>query len=240
VALIAFTLAAGLVVLFQSLTYARSARLECERGGAHACVLVREYGPIITRRSFPLDGIRSVEVRAHPGKGSTSYSVDLTLIDGTHEQLSRNGKRARAELDRTVIADFLEGRAVSPATTPLDEPSPLAALAMAAFAIGIGAFSLLFFGSARLEFDLDRGTIRYTRSRFPLRPLRRSLRAEDVVRARLTARPGSKGSTIFGVSLDLRGGEVLSLVPSGGSNESRPTTAVEQINTLLAKTREER
>jgi len=238
VALVGFIFAACLFMLFQSLTYARSARLECEREGAHACVLVREYGPFTTRRTFPLDGIRSVDVRAHSSKSSTTYSVDFTLSDGTREQLSRSGKRPRAELDRAVIADFLEGRAASPSTMPLDEPSPLAALAMAAFALGIGAVSLLLFGSARLDFDLDRGTIRYTRHRLPLRPLRRTLRAEDVVRARLTARPGSKGSTIFGVSLDLRGGEELPLVPGGGGNESRPTTAVEHINAVLARMRE--
>jgi hypothetical protein len=239
-ALVCLVLAMSLFMLFNAATVGRSAHLECDRGGLHACVLVREYGPIATRTVFPLDAIGHVDVKGHSSKGGTKYSVDLTMRDGEHFQLSRAGNRNFAELTRTVVADFVEGRAASPTRIPIDESSPFGGFAIALCALVIGTFSLLILGSARLAFDLDRDRIEYTRRRFPLRPVHRTLRGEDVQCARVTSRPGSKGRTLYSVSLDLVGGEELPLLRGASGDKTRHYDAANKINTLLAKLREQR
>ncbi|MGZ3423763.1 MAG: hypothetical protein ACXVEE_38225 [Polyangiales bacterium] len=240
VSLVCFILALSAFMVFQALTLARTSHLDCSREGLHACVLVREYGPVATRETYPLDAIQSVAIKGHSGKGGSTYSVDLAMRDGTRTQLSRAGSRHLAEVTLKEISDFLDGRAASPSKIPIDDPSPILALMMGLFSIAIGAFSFLILGSARLEFDFDGDKIHYTRRRFPLRPERRTLRGEDVQCARVTARPGSKGGTIYGIALDLEGGASLALLRGGSSNKARHYDAANEINTLLAKLREQR
>lgn len=234
IGLVAFILAMSFFTLFQALTFARTSHLECERGGAHACVIVREYGPLTTHQTFPLNQINNVVVKSHSGKNRTTYSVALQMTYGA-EQILRAGDKSYAELTRKVVADFVEGRAVSPSKIPLDASSPITAGFMSLFSIAIGLASFLVLGSARLEVDLDRSTVKYVRSRFPRRPVTRTLRAEEIHAARVTSRPGSKGGTIYGVSLDLADGEVLELVPGGGGNKKRPEVAAAEFNALLAR-----
>jgi hypothetical protein len=241
VLLLGVALSLSFFMLFNASVVGRSSHLDCDRGGLHACVLVREYGPLSTRTVFPLDSIAQVEIRGHSSKSGTKYSVDLALRNGEHFQLSRAGNRNYAELTRTVVADFVEGRAASPTNIPIDEASPFGGLVMALFSIAIGTFSLLLLGYARLEFDLDGDRILYERRRFPLRAVRRTLRAEDVQCARVTQRPGSKGGTLYSVSIALAGGEELPLLGrAGSSDKSRHYDVANRINTILAKIREER
>lgn len=112
--------------------------------------------------------------------------------------------------------------------------------AMAVVAVTIGLFSLMILGWARLAFDLDQDRVVYTRHRFPLRPITRTLRGEDVQCARVTSRTGNRGRTLYSVSLDLVGGEELALLPGASTDKTRHYDAANKINTLLAQLRQQR
>ncbi len=214
----------------------RSSQLDCTRGGAHECVVVRHYGPFATREAVPLASVRGVELRAHSGKGGTRYSVAFRLDDRTVD-LTEPMMHARAQLTHQVVADFVEGRAASPTTIPLDESSAIGAVPIA---IGLGAFAFAFnlLRSARLEFDFERGRIAYTRRRFPLKPVRRTFDARETLRAAVAVTTNSKGQAVYSLGLVLRDQDDFPLVANGLDHEKRSKLTAARINELLRELHE--
>lgn len=229
-------LAFSAFTLFQALTYARSVRFECVRGGENVCVVVRKYGPIATRQELPAHTIASAVVTSHSGKNGTRYGVALRTMDGDSIALMRPGSHGYAELVRSGVESVLNA---SPGATgvPVEESSPVAAFFMALMGIGLGSITLLFTRSARLEFDLDRARVHYSRQRWPLRTVRRTFDSSDLIRARVAARPGGKGGTIYETALVVRGEPDFVLVSGGGGSEKRNEAAAARINAALEKMR---
>lgn len=234
-ALIAIAVAFGtilIVLVTASLDVFRSVELVCERGGTHTCDVRRSYGPITTHEAVPIPSIRSVVVTSARDKGHTTYGLDLVAEDRAVTILKR------ASLP---VAESMRGRVLSmirpepPGTDALLLQEGSATYAGLILLPGaFVAFVLLsMFRTARLELHLDRGTIVFTRHRWPLSPLQRTLRLDEVDRARLDARPGSKGSTLYEVRLVLRDGEEIALVPHASGSESRVARTVTEINQHL-------
>lgn len=232
VIVISLMLALGVVgAMAAALSLLRTGRLECVRGGAHQCVIVRRYGPFTTHDAIPLDRIRGVETRRHQSKGTPAHSVGFRL-EADWIQLCQPTSFARAELTRTVIADFVEGHAVSPSTIPLDEPSPSGALFLLVGLV-LAALPFVFLRSARLEFDFGNGRIEYTRFRFPLPAVRQTLHAADVLRARVREGRGRKRTIVYTVVLDLHVKGELPLVDQHDGSRARHEAAATRINALL-------
>lgn len=215
-----------------SLDMLRSVELVCERGGTHTCDVRRDYGPITTHEAVPILAIRSVVVTTTRNKGRTTYGLDLVAEDRAVTILKRASLPAAESIRGRVLTMI---RPEPPGTESLlvQEGNPVQAglfLLPGAFM----AFVLLsMFRTARLDLHLDRGTIVFTRHRWPLSPVQRTFRLDEVDRARLDARPGSKGSTLYEVRLVLRDGEEIALVPHGSGSESRVTQTVTEINQHL-------
>jgi hypothetical protein len=225
--------------LFQAVTHARSTRFECVRGGANTCVVVRDYGLFTTRQALPIHYIHAVRMTSHSGKSGTKYGVSITMRDGASVALMRPASQGYAELVRSGAESLALDERPGASSMPVEDASPLMALFMTTVGVLFGAVTLLFTRTARLEFDLDRGVIRYRRQRWPLSPVRRTFEAGEVTRARVIARPGSKGGTLYETALVLRAGPDFELVPNGGGDERRNEAAAARINALLDKMRDE-
>lgn len=232
-----FTIAAAfgamlIMLTVVSLDMLRSVELVCERGGTHTCDVRRSYGPITTHEAVPILSIRSVVVTSARNKGHTTYGLDLVAED-----------RAVTILKRTnlAVAESMRGRVLvmirpePPGTDSLavQEGNPVQAALFLLPGAFIAFVLLSMFRTARLDLHLDRGTLVFTRTRWPLSPVQRTLRLDEVDRARLDARPGSKGSTLYEVRLVLRDGEEIALVPHASGSESRVAQTVTEINQHL-------
>ncbi len=229
----------SLVTFFQALTYVRSVELECVRGGPHTCTVLRHYGPLTTHQAIPIQNIHSVSITAHKTKNTTNYAAVLFTKSSETIQLMRATARHIADARRLAVEQVVFDRMPGTQRLFIDESVPVMGAFFALLGLGLAALSLMFFRSARLEFDFDRGAVRYTRLRWPLRPVRRTLRADEVKRARVTARPGSKGSAVYGVALVLDDETDLELLSQGGGGEQHHQRAADAINAHLAKLHEE-
>lgn len=229
----------SLLTLFGALTYAREVELECVRGGAHTCTVLRHYGPLTTREAIPIQNIHSVSITAHKTKNSTNYAAVLFTKQGETVQLMRATQRPVADARRLAVEKVVFNPEPGTEKLFIQESVPAMGVFFALLGVGLAALSLMFLRSARLEFDFHRGAVRYTRVRWPLRPVRRTLRAAEIKRARVTARPGSKGSTMYGVALVIDGESDLELLNQGGGGEQHNQRAVDEINAHLAKLHEE-
>lgn len=222
--------------LFQALTYARAVRFDCVRGGENVCVVLRDYGLVTTRQELPAQDIVSVHVTSHSGKNGTNYGVSLRMRAGDTVALMRPGSHGYAERTRSGVEAVLNP-ALGSTGVLVQDSSPVAAFFMGLMGVGIGAMTLLFTRSARLEFDLDRARVHYTRQRWPLRPARRTFALAELTRARVVARPGGRGGTIYETALGVRGEADFILVSGGGGSEKRNEAAVAKINAMLEKMR---
>jgi hypothetical protein len=199
-------------------------------------VVTRDYGLFSTEKSIPINRIVMLRITSHRNKSSTSYGVEIVTRDAETIALMRPSSRSQAELVKSGAELVINDRP-GKSGLPVQESSPIAAFFMTLFGLGLGSLSFLMLQTARLDFDLDRSTIRYTRFRFPLRPVRRTLRANEVHGARVVSRVGSKGRTYYEVVLTLDG-EVLALVSGGGGSEARHEEAARRINTVLERMHE--
>lgn len=224
---------------FQAWTFLRATELSCVRGGEHSCTILRHYGPFTTHEVVPINDIHSVSIKSHTSKNSTTYSTIFLLKDTSKIQLTRPGPVGIADATKLAVEKAAFDREPGTTTLHIQDPAPFSPFFFALIATGLGALSLVFTRTARLEFDLDRGTIAYTRVRWPLRPVRRRFRAEEVKRARVVARPGSKGATIYEVALVIEGEPDLVLIAQGGGSEKRHEEKAAEINGHLARLHEE-
>jgi hypothetical protein len=239
IAIVAVIVLLSGMTYFQALLSLRSVDVTCVRGGEHTCTVLRHYGPITTHQALPINAIHSVSVSSHRAKNSTNYATILVLKGQDTVQLMRAGARGAADARRVAVDKAAFDPQPGTSTVHTDDAAPISGLFLALLATGLAAMSLLFTRSARLEFDFDRGTVAYKKSRWPLPPVRRTLRADEVKRALVTSRPGSKGGTVYEVELDLAHGPNLVLVGQGGGTEKRHKEAEAAINALLAKLHEE-
>lgn len=237
---------AGICVLFlavpafllsEALDFWRGVEVECERGGAHSCDVRRDYGLFTTHQAVPIPQIQRVAVSTHKGKNSPRYGVVLELVDGGSIKVMRPTSRDDAENARAYVEAIVRSESPGVEKHRTQEPNRLGGGLMALFGLAFSSLLLLMTRTARLEFYLDRGSIGFVRQRWPLPPYRRTFRLTEVLRARVNARPGSKGGTIFEAMLVLAGGEELVLLPNVGGSESRVEASVAEINAQLARMR---
>jgi hypothetical protein len=225
---------ASFLMLIMSLHSIRATSIACTRGGVHTCTIERRYGPIATHEAVPIGSISDVRVTRHKNKNSITHGVSL-VTPSDAISLIRPGR----EDDAIALAAAVRGIVNKPEdgsdTLDLQGADPLMALFFAAFSVGLALLALTITRSARLDFDLDRRTIDYTRFRWPLRPVRRRFNADQVVRARVTAKPGSKARTIFGVALVVKDEPDLELISGGSSNEKPHEETATKINGLLTR-----
>jgi hypothetical protein len=227
------------VLAFQSFLNLRSVRLECTRGAAgDLCDRLVALGPIVTHDRIPIASITSVALESHAQKSGTKYTVVLATTEGRSVLSWREQPFASAHEKEAAIRAFLiDARAPSLALT-IDEPQPFTSLFMGLFSLGLASIVAVLLVSARLEFDFDRRVIRYTRVRWPLRPIRRTLRGEEIARATVHAKPGSKGGTVYQVALVLADGGDLPLVGGSSGGEKHHERTAQRINALLDRMKE--
>lgn len=234
--LITAALAFGCVIMAsQASDVARTVNLDCAE---RQCVVIRQYGPITTRETIPLDRIKSVGVRSHKHKNTVSYSVVLTTDDDTIK-LCRPTAKPAAEALQARVSAMVDAKSTPPTQIAVEEGSPIAALLMLTFSLLLTTIAFVVFRAATLEFDLDRAVVHLTRSRFPLRPVRQTFRAADLERARVNERPGSKGGQVYSVALVLRAGGEVELLPGASGMRKHPDETAARINELLARMHEE-
>ena len=235
----AVMLGMSVFMLFMALKELRSTELECVRGGRHTCTIVRHYGLLTTNDAIPINTITSVTISAHSGKNSTTYSADLMVRGRGVVALMRGTKRAVADALKLQIERHVFAREPGTASLPLESPSMLGAVIFGVMAVGVAALSILFNGSARLEFDFDRDQVRYQRRHWPLPAVRRTFRGSDVTRAEVTSRPGSKGGTVYEVALKVAKEGDVPLVGGGGANRQHNKDAADKINRILGRMHDE-
>jgi hypothetical protein len=225
--------------LDQAAKHARSTRLECVHGGENTCYLRHSYVFFSTSKALPIHHLVDSAITTHSGKNSTSYGVALRTTAGESVALMRPVSRARADLVRSGVDSLVFHSAPGSAGMPIEESSPIPALLFGAMGIAILAMTLLFNRSAALAFDFDRGTVGLTKFRWPFRPIRETLEGAKLKRARVTARRGSKGSTIYSVVLVMTDNYELELVSGGGGGEGRNDAAAARINAAIGKMHDE-
>jgi len=227
------------ILLFQALTYVRSTRFDCVRGGVNTCTVRRDYLLLTTEQRLPIHHIHQLQISSHSSKSATKYGVRVLLKDGEGVALIRPTSRATAELVKSGIELVALDPRPGSSGLPLQDRSRFAALFFLVVGLGFGALVLLVMQWARLEFDFRRGTIKHTLFRFPLRPTRRVFRLEEVKRARVIASAGSRGSVSYETALVLDQGPDFVILSIGGGDEARNEASVAQINSMLAKMREQ-
>jgi hypothetical protein len=236
----AFLLVA-IVMAFAIVAYAvsesTSTTLRCERSGESGTCVLRTSWPLIggSERVVPLASIRGTEVRASSGGKRTYYKVVLVTNDGD-VPLSDHGSTdllAREEVRRKLYV-FLKTPTQPSLEIAYDIGSPWALAYLLFLALPLlGAIAV--FQRIRIFFEWRNGRIRTVHTRGPFRATGRTFRLDEVVRARLVARPGRRGTIEHDVVLDTIGGDAVSLGGGMTTAAKHHQPVVDAINALLAR-----
>ncbi|MEO7093455.1 MAG: hypothetical protein ABI175_09405 [Polyangiales bacterium] len=205
-----------------------------EAGGS--CILITNR-PILgeASRIVPLSSVYAVAVRSRTSKSKTYHRVVLVTPDGeiplsAHE--STDG--AAREQVRAQLQAFLADRQHASITIHYDVANR-AALWGAFVELGPLYVVWLLFQHVRVVIDWNLRRFRVERTRWPFRPWIKTLPLDQVGRARLLAKAGSKGGMSYWVELELVSGDKLQLSRKSSNSTKHHDPTIQQINALLAR-----
>lgn len=226
-------------MLWQTERLVASVEIACTRGGAHECEVRRSWGPFTRRTTVPIQWVQGVMVNTHRGKNSSSYSVTLLSKERSPIELLRPTTRALAESTRTRTLDAIRNPEPGETTLLTQESAPVGGFFLGLLSLVVGGLALLFTRTARVEVDFNRKVLHFRRQRFPLPPLRRTFRLDEIDTPFLHVTHSAKGGASYEPVLILKNGEHFGTVGNSVATEARARRFVGELERVIKTMRAE-